>query len=184
MDQTEKISYRNSVTLKNVLNGFFFMVLISLLSGCTFSETYRTTAEYYFIPFRTIGQQIPVVEVLLNGKKAWFIIDTGASFTLLNTEEAGNFGFFVREHPLHQKTEVSGLGGKLILHETFSCMIDLGQLEIKHFSWKSGNINQISSRILKNEKIRLAGILGSDLLSRYGINVNYDTQTISYRMAK
>jgi predicted aspartyl protease len=184
MDQKEKITYLISAILKNALNGFLFLVLILLLSGCSFSETYRTSAGYCFIPFQKIGQQIPVVEAFLNGKKAWFIIDTGATYTLLNASEASQFGFFVREHPLHRKTEVNGLGGKLILHETFSCRIDLGPLEIKHFPWKSGNINRLSAKILKNEKIRLAGILGSDLLSRYGINVNYDNQTISYRMVK
>lgn len=184
MDRKEKISYRNTDTLRKRLTGFIFTILIVLLSGCSFSETYRTSAEYCFIPFQTIGRQIPVVEALLNGERAWFIIDTGASFTLLNASEADRFGFFVREHPLHQQTEVNGLGGKLTLHETFSCRIDLGPLEIRHFPWKSGNINLISMKILTNEKIRIAGILGSDLLSKYGINVNYDTQTISYRMAK
>jgi len=184
MDRREKISYLNLGILGNGLTGFIFTFLVTLLSGCSFSETYRTSAEYCFIPFQTIGRQIPVVETILNGEKAWFIIDTGASFTLLNASEAGRFGFFVREHPHHHKTEVNGLGGNLILHETFSCRLDLGPLEIKHFPWKSGNIDLLSTRIMKNEKIRIAGILGSDLLSRYGINVNYDTQTISYRMAK
>lgn len=184
MNRELKISYLNSDTLRKRLNRILLTILISVLSGCSFSETYRTSAEYCFIPFRTIGRQIPVVEALLNGEKAWFIIDTGASFTLLNASEADRFGFFVREHPSHQKTEVSGLGGKLTLHETFACRIELGPLEIRHFPWKSGNINLLSAKILIHEKVRIAGILGSDLLSKYGINVNYDTQTISYRMSK
>jgi len=141
INRKEKISYRKSGTLRKKLNRFLFTILITMVSGCSFSEIYRTSAEYCFIPFRTIGRQIPVVEAMWNKEKAWFIIDSGAFFTLLNVSETDRFGFFVQKLPSHQKTEVNGLGGKLTRHETFACRLDLGSLEIRHFTWKSGNIN-------------------------------------------
>src|SRR5688500_9835416 len=57
--------------------------------------------------FRTI-KNIPVLEGKLNGKRALFIIDTGASVSILNKSESQKFGFRFIDSAGDQ---VAGLGG-------------------------------------------------------------------------
>src|SRR5690349_20974148 len=68
-------------------------------------------AEYSFIEkeisFETVGC-IPIVKGTINGKSTFFIIDTGASITMLNESDADHFGF--RSHA-DERQHLVGFGG-------------------------------------------------------------------------
>lgn len=158
------------------------MSIMIYLSACSTFEKHNLSGNYHFLPFRMIGNRVPVVEVRLNDKKAWFIIDTGSSFTFLNQAEADKFGFHVKSQHTGESKNINGLGGRLFLYETVSCRIGLGYLFVKNFPWKSGDINRLASVIKEHENINIVGILGGDFLSKFRININYETRTLSYKI--
>jgi hypothetical protein len=160
-------------TFKNILFG----VIVVILTGCSSSRPVSVSSDYYAIPFRSGLTTIPIIAVKLNNKDAWFVVDTGASTTVLNAALSIHF----RLSSYSNETEINGLGGAS-LFQTSLCKIELGPLIINHSALKSKGLNQLFSVIGKNENISVAGILGSDILSKYRINVNYETNTVSFKI--
>lgn len=152
-----------------------------ILNGCSIPGSVSVQTDYHVIPFRTIGQRIPLISGILNDKRAWFIIDTGASITLLNAAEAGYYGFSMHESH-NDLTEVRGFSSQLQLSKTSFCNIEIGQLKIGRSVYRSQEMNQLFRIIENEEKLRIAGVLGSDILARYRMNVNYESKTLSFRM--
>lgn len=155
------------------------VALIAALS-CTSSE-FITENDYYVIPFRMVGSSIPVVKATLNGKDAWFIVDTGASATLLNMALSQYFGISPYRDRYRGDIEINGLGGSMSF-ESAICKIKIGQITIHHAALKSKDLNGLFAAINKRENMEIAGILGSDILLRCRINVNYDSQTLSFKL--
>ena len=168
-------------SLRNYKYGFLIVSLLLIISGCSSSGNIAAEKEYHFIRFQKIGNRIPVIKVRLNDREAWFIVDTGASYSLLNISEMEHFGFSTGIHQKAGRNHVKGLGGKLALYDTFRCEVELGNLAIKYIQWKSGDISELCSTIRQNENIRIAGIIGSDLLLKYGININFEERTLSWK---
>jgi hypothetical protein len=128
-----------------------------------------------------VGSSIPVVKATLNDKDAWFIVDTGASATLLNMSLAQYFGISPYRDLHRGDIEINGLGGSMSF-ESAICKIKIGQLTINHAALKSKDLNGLFAAINKKENMEIAGILGSDILLRCHINVNYDSQTLSFKV--
>jgi hypothetical protein len=148
--------------------------------GCA-STHLITDSGHLVIPFRIIGSGIPVIRATINDKEAWFIIDTGASATLVNMSMARYFG--LTDHTDLQKgeLEINGLGG-VVSFRASTCKIGIGPLVVRHRVLRSAHLDGLFSTICNSEKISIGGILGTDLLMQYHISVNYDTRTISCRI--
>ncbi len=151
-----------------------------IMTTCYPSAFQHNANEYHSVRFHTIGSRIPIVKLKLNDKDAWFIIDTGSTITLLNSTESNYFGFGVY-HTSHSKiTELKGLNAKVALFNACKCLIHFGNLIIKDHAWKSSDLNDLFLAIKEGEGIKIAGILGSDMLAKYDMKINYADQTISY----
>jgi hypothetical protein len=118
---------------------------------------------------------------MINGKSAWFIIDTGASVSVLNANEARHFGFQVANTVYHPVRSINGIGGRSNVYEVSACNLAIGQLPLKYIAWHSQDLHALFQAIHENEEIRIAGIIGSDVLSKYRINIHYNKLALSYR---
>lgn len=150
-----------------------------IFAGCASTE-YIVQEGSHAVPFITVGTGIPVVKIKLNKKDAWFIVDTGASATLINKAHSKYYDIPDQLNYL-QNIELNGLGGS-IRFQSIVCSLEIGLLKFKQAVFKSNDLNGFFSFIDNREGISIIGILGSDILSRYNMNVNYDTQTISFKI--
>jgi hypothetical protein len=166
--------------MNGILKSAFLSVVFVTAIRCSSSE-FIAEKDYYVIPFRMVGTSIPVVKATLNDKDAWFIVDTGASATLLNMSLAQYFGISPYRDLRRGDIEINGLGGSMSF-ESAICKIKIGQLTIHHAALKSKSLNGLFAAINKKENMEIAGILGSDILLRCHINVNYDSQTLSFKL--
>jgi hypothetical protein len=144
-----------------------------LMLGCASTGSLDTINQLHF---KTIGR-IPVIEGTLNGKRAFFIIDTGASVSLLDESVSDHFGFKVICRINHQ---VEGLGGSARLSQAFNYRVQLGTLNIKNIQFHTKNMSDFVAVIRESENIDIAGIIGSDVFDRYKIAIDYRRNTISY----
>jgi hypothetical protein len=80
-----------------------------------------------------------------------------------------------------RKTEINGLGGSIVLESTF-VKVEIGQLIIRQTALVSKEFHALFSTILRSESYLIGGILGSDILAKYRITINYDNKTITYRL--
>ena len=151
-----------------------------IMTTCYPSAYGPSANEYYSVRFHTIGSRIPIVKLKLNCKDAWFIVDTCSTITLLNSTESDYFGVGVYHTSQCKVTELKGLNAKVALFNACKCIINFGTLTIKDHGWKSSDRNDLFLAIRESERIKIAGILGSDILAKYDMEINYADQTISY----
>ncbi|WKN43181.1 aspartyl protease family protein [Tunicatimonas pelagia] len=146
-----------------------------LLSGFT-SETY----EYVKV---VNWQYKPIIKVELNGKSAYFLVDTGSDMTILHKNEANRFDF----QPLLASTnnqQVLGLSGKRqTIHKVKNVHMVIGSMPIKAL-FKTYDLSGIVSSLGNRVDLKIAGIIGSDVMKRYGFIIDYQKQTIAIKTRK
>ena len=136
--------------------------------------------EDHHVPFRTHGG-IPLITAKLNGKTAHFIVDTGASISLLNEGEADYFGFQTRQDELYSEVCVTDLNGTTTANRVSPCVLELGTLTVKSHHFKSRDMVEFSKPFMEREGIRIAGILGSDLMAYYHLQIDFKNHVISFK---
>jgi hypothetical protein len=163
------------IELMNILG----LVALLMLQSCVPSSRLSEPASRQEMKFHTLNGTIPIVKVYVNNQEAWLIVDTGASITLLDASQAERYGFTLVRSNLPDKNNLVGFGGKVKFYQTRSCAIQLGQLHIR-LSPRAQDMSELSSVIVEHERIRIIGILGSDILYKYKININYHSRTLSF----
>lgn len=137
------------------------------------------TGELRSISFRMIGA-IPVVEGRLNGRQAFFIIDTGASVSVLNESEAGYFRFNVVSPLYSVNSTAIGFGGHSDLKDATGYDLEIGGMRVCNISFKTRNMADFASVVMQYENLPVSGIIGSDVFKRYGIIINYRERTLTF----
>ena len=130
------------------------------------------------ITFYTVGR-IPVIEARLNGKPARFIIDTGASVSVLNTREAGFYGFAIRPNDA-DAVDVTGFSGQSQLQGAGQCMVEIGSLRITHLRFRSRDMHDFARVLYPAGDARIAGILGSDVLMQYKMKIDFTDRKVFF----
>jgi hypothetical protein len=156
------------------------LLLATALTRCAPHHLGIPRKEEEYVSFRMVNR-IPVVNGRINGKQAWFIVDTGASVSVLNAREAKHFGFQVANTVHHEGRSINGLGGRSNVYAVSGCDLTIGHLPLKYIAWHSQDMQALFRAIYDNEEIRIAGIIGSDVLSKYHISIHYNKLALSYR---
>ncbi|MBL0743144.1 retropepsin-like aspartic protease [Chryseolinea lacunae] len=132
------------------------------------------------VRFQPYGR-IPVIEAKLNGKPAFFIVDTGASVSILNEQAARHFGFRIATEGMYEAVEVTGFNGTSTMHHAGRCILEIGDLQIRSLRFKSRDMSDFSSVFFDQERIRIAGILGADMLTQYNMTIDFGTKTLVFK---
>lgn len=122
--------------------------------------------------------KVPMIKGSINGKLAYFIVDTGASFTVLNEGESKYYGFSVHDNAYYQACQMVGIGGISDLKEARKAHIKLGEQEIAFIN-KSMPMHGIQGHF-RGHRIRVAGIIGTDLLSIMGCQIDYKNRKLVF----
>jgi hypothetical protein len=148
-------------------------IVVLLMSGCVSQASLQTVNEVKFITIK----HIPVIQGRINGKRAYFIIDTGASCSILNQSVADRFGF---KYFATLEGSVAGFGGTAKVNQAFNCIIEFGPLRICNVIFHTRHLDDLAAVIQDQEHIDIAGIIGSDIFKRYKIGIDYKTNTITF----
>jgi hypothetical protein len=156
------------------------IVSLFIVGGCVSADV-SLESNCRHVPFRLVGSSIPVVKAKINNNEAWFIIDTGASATLISKAIAKSLGLYKGVNFQKIGKEINGLGGSVTV-ESAVYKLQLGELIINHPILISRDLNVLFTVISKTEEILIAGILGSDFLERYGLVIDYSNKTVMYSL--
>jgi hypothetical protein len=148
-------------------------IVVFLMSGCVSQASLQTANQMKFFTIK----HIPIIQGSINGKRAYFIIDTGASCSILNQSVADRFGF---RYFATLEGSVTGLGGSTKVSRAFNYIIEFGPLRICNVIFHTRHLDDLASVIQEQENIDIAGIIGSDIFKRYEIGINYKTNTITF----
>lgn len=123
--------------------------------------------------------KLPIIKGSINDKEAYFIVDSGATVTVLNSSDSEQFRFRVEEDLLDG--EAAGYGGKAHFMRASAAKIktDSG-IELWERDIKAQDLSHIVNAVLNNENIRVNGIIGTNILKKYEFVLNFKDNTISF----
>ena len=118
--------------------------------------------------------KVPIVSGTLNGKKTYFILDSGASLSVLDDTQSESFGF----ETSNSDKEAFGYGGVAKFKEASNVEITIGGL-IFETDFKSQDLTGLKNLILEVDGYVISGIIGSDIMKKNNFILDYSTSTIT-----
>ncbi|MCK5776930.1 MAG: retropepsin-like domain-containing protein [Bacteroidales bacterium] len=120
---------------------------------------------------------------LINHKKAFLILDTGASRTVFDINRMSNFSEDL-EYQLNEEKS-TGLGTNTMESNVF--MMDsfgMGDMEIKNYEAVAIDMTHINQTYEMLKMSPIDGVLGGDIMMDFKANIDYKTMTLSLNFAK
>lgn len=119
----------------------------------------------------------PIIEAELNGKKGYFIVDTGSDITIVDKNSLKRYGLTEKK----RKTDHKAVGfngstmdvakvhdGELIIGKCFSTQ-----------SLYSIQLERLKHSIREKTGIKIIGIIGADVLLKYNSVIDYDKKFVT-----
>ena len=150
-----------------------------LLSFVFFTVTWLSgsggfTGPVHEIPF-TIHENIIFITLDANGAPATFIVDTGATVSLLDMEQAEAYHFTC--HESQGKGRINGLAGVNALMMASGIRVRHEGVKIKGIKFYVCNIDSLHE-FLEKRDIHILGIIGADFLIRRNAVIDYERKAL------
>lgn len=125
----------------------------------------------------------PICTLVINGKKGRFVIDTGASKTVMDTNRILLFADkkgIKKHHELSTGLGTSSMPSSLI----FIPSLKIGTLELKNVEMVLLDLSHVNATYeLLNHKA-IDGVLGNDILKNLGAIISFPAKTITINPQK
>lgn len=118
--------------------------------------------------------KLPIVEGKINNRKAYFILDSGASISVLDETQSHKFRFDIEE----SDDEAAGYGGIAQFSSVYNADIEMGGLDMIT-KFKSQDLTVIVVAMEVAEGITISGIIGNDIMKPNRFIINLADETIS-----
>ncbi len=120
----------------------------------------------------------PIIEVQLNGKIAYFLLDSGSEITLLHAESAEEYDFQLLNYVPGGIQKVVGLGTVSDhLYGAGKVRMNIGNLRIRSL-YVATDLSNVIKTVRYNTRYKLTGIIGSDVMKKYGFLLDYQNQKL------
>lgn len=144
--------------------------LLLLLSFSAYSQ------EYEYIEIKNLVRK-PIIKGTLNGKDAYFLLDTGSDLTILNSKDSKKYNFKVIMRDLYA-TNVVSLGGlQSDIFDAFSTNLKIGSQSINSRIY-SYDLTPIINSLYTHSRIKISGIIGSNIMKEYGFVIDYRNKEV------
>ena len=150
---------------------FLIFWLILLVGSCSSS---KLPIQQTHLQFQVRGNII-YLDVEVNGKKARFIVDTGAALSLIDVNQSKQYGFKVFK--LNHTNFIQGFGSKNQLLATSHIKVRYRDLDLKGLKFRGSDLSQLND-FLQPRNIKILGILGSDYLARVKAIIDYERRAV------
>jgi hypothetical protein len=151
---------------------YFFAIFFTLSLFLTCREF---TNQDTYIPFIRPQNTLPLVFAYYNGKPAWFLLDTGASSSILDSNQLYTYGCY---SDTISYGDFVGVGGA----SNISLPIGSSDLRINNNQYKinfyTTNLLDAVEVIRINQGKKILGVLGSNFINKYSGEINYRTNTL------
>ena len=154
-------------------------ILLSLI-GFVLSGFTNETYEYV----KVINWQYkPIIKTSLNGKTAYFLADTGSDITVLHSKDASRYEFLPLTASNQSLEAVGFTGSRHTVYKAKDVQLVIGSTPIKAL-YKTYDLTGVVQSLNNRVNIKVAGIIGSDVMKRYGFIIDYQKQTIAIKTRK
>ena len=150
---------------------------LSLLLFASLFFSSFTQDTYQYVPVIN-WQYKPVIKVTLNGKSANFLLDTGSDITLLNSHAARWFQFRPLSVSTGRRQAVGFSGRRQATYRVKNVSLFINSTPIKAL-YRAFDLSSLVNFTNDRIDVRITGIIGSDVMKRYGFIINYQNQTVT-----
>ena len=115
-----------------------------------------------------------VLKGYLNGKSTHFLLDTGASYTVLHSKLSKYFSFELFELPSRNRV-AAGVNSNSI-QKSFSAInvtLQIGQAGVLKQSYLVQDLTPVVDHIFRSSHVRISGIIGTDFLKKLGCQIDF-----------
>lgn len=127
----------------------------------------------------------PIVQMTLNGKKTWVLLDTGSDISILNIRYKDRYNFHAARK-FNNEIKASGLGStNNTLYEVSGAQLYFGNVKLKSLFYAYDFSNVASSIRAKTGKT-ITAIIGTDLMQSYRFVIDLGNHKVSmmYKVKK
>ncbi len=126
--------------------------------------------KYNTIKLKTIPSGHHLIKAKINGKKGKFILDTGASNTVISSDKAKKFKIKLKD----TEHKATGAGtGEIEIQTTGKNTIQIGKWKIDKLKFVSMDLSHINIALSMFD-IEVDGIIGADILHEGKGIIQYD----------
>lgn len=123
----------------------------------------------------------PIIQMTLNDKKTWVLLDTGSEYTVLDEGAKEKYDFFVSSSN-DNRVKVSGLGStNNHLMETSRARLKFGHVPLKGPAYAFDLSTVVQSIQLRTGK-KISAIVGTHMMRNYGFVIDMRTGTASIKV--
>lgn len=152
-------------------------LLILLMIGCKKEE--NVSNDFVYKHEFVQRDFLPIVAGTLNGSKVYFLLDTGASISILDLKQSSRFGV---KQGLLEDLQIGGYGGVTSnITRLENVDIRLGT-EIMTQDFKGKDIQYLIKAIYQNTGVSILGIIGNDNISNSNLILDFETNNILKRI--
>ncbi len=119
----------------------------------------------------------PIIEMSINNKKTWVLLDTGSDFTILNTESKDSYGFSTYLSD-ESKFKIQGLGTKLNqMYRVRNVVLKFGEKRLLG-SMLAYDITNVAKSIHSRTGKMITAIIGTNMMKSYGFIIDMGSGTV------
>lgn len=156
-------------------------LLTTLLFIIGISDTMPAQDKYELVDVVVMRDQ-PIVKGKMNGKTAYFLLDTGSDITLLNTGDAKKYGYSYGNRSDLRGYQLSGLGKSIkTVLGIYKVDLQIGSQQIKE-AFIAYDLTNIIQSIRADHSVRISGIIGCNVLRRHGFVIDYDLNEVKMKL--
>ena len=149
-----------------------YILMCLVLQGCV-TQRLSNEVNESSINFE-VHNNIIIVEAYVNQKWAKFVVDTGASISLLDFNQSKKYRF---NYFIDPESRLTGFGGQSKLMKTSDVSFYFKEVDNHHPTFFASDLSGLN-RILSQHNQKILGILGSDFLKTNGAIIDYSAQKI------
>ena len=160
-----------------MLKKIFVSLCVSLMMiSCEKNKTDVCETTDYFVAKIHRQDFLPIVECSLNGKKGFFILDTGASVTILDSRVAKQYGFYVDKF---DSQPLTGFGGRESeIRNAYNTTLILNQTILPK-KCVAQDLSHVADAIQHNAGVQVIGVIGVDNMKALGLKIDLKNQILT-----
>ena len=143
--------------------------ILLIFSTFQIDATAWPSADRYFIDIVCL-KKVPIIKATLNGKTAYFVLDSGSDVSIIHKLDASDFAFTPKKRAIKSIIGVSG--GNQSLHEVPDAVLQMAGHRLQT-QFYATDLSTVVKALSISTGITVSGIIGVDLMRKYGFEIDY-----------
>lgn len=147
---------------------------IAILTLLLFSiATFSQQVEYV----KMKSNKKPIIQAEINGKKGYFLVDTGSDISVINSSDLKRYKLEAYKTYGNHRRAIGFNGEKTAVMRVKNVEVIFGE-RFDHNEFYSLDLSEVIKTIEAKTYMRIQGIIGSDLLTKYNCIIDYNQRHI------